>query len=258
MEKVLESAENSKDSKLDKDGLIQATSPKFEPASEPVWAACSWMLLQVKPGYVSEQFARQRVSAIKSLFLDTDAVEITVQAFYERLTDPVYHTQWINSREQQGLANRKTLQTYLGRAAFTLGEYIERSAVGGAYDRGRLTRYTDSKKSASAKKPNGNGMHKTVTRSAPVPVLPTPVAAEAGVFEIPLQVGARGSARIRFDFDPVDLTIDDIGKIVLQLAGRASSFSTHDAGKLGARLAADAANFNPMKTVAEQMFPSAG
>jgi hypothetical protein len=257
VEKVTEAVEDSKDSKLSKDELIQATVPTWSPDTEPVWAACRWMMLQAEQKYVSEQFARQRVSAIKSLFLDTDPDTITVTQFYERLSSEVFHTQWINSREHQGLANRKTLKTYLGRASFTLAEYIDRSSSGHKYDITRLTRYTDPNRPSSPKKPLGSEVPKPRSRALPVAVPSLPAAPpEQEGFEFRIQVGARGSACIRLDFDPADLTIEDVGKITAQLAGR-TSFSTHDAGKLGARLAADATNFDPMRAVVEQMFPLA-
>ena len=262
MEKVTEAVEDSKESKLSKDELIQATVPKWSPDTEPVWAACRWLMLQAEQNYVSEHFARQRVSAIKSLFLDTDPDTITVTQFQARLGESVYHTQWINSREHHGLANRKTLKTYLGRASFTLAEYIERSRTGAAYDQTRLTRYTDPSRPPSPKKittngaTNGNGAHKAARgmKPPPPPTPPVPVQ-ETGVFEVHVQVGTRGSARIIFDFDPVVLTFEDIGKIAIQMANRAGSFSSHDAGLLGARLAVQAHDFDPTRSCVEQMFP---
>jgi hypothetical protein len=216
---------------------------RFDPDNEPVWAACHWIEQAGVSGKVTQDFARQRNSAIKSLVSAFDHTP-TVTEMLKGLDSEEVQNCWANKRSA---ADNKTIQTYSRRARFVLEEYIERSREGARYDFARLLKYSKLK-SPSAKKSKPVSPAVTPPSVSSVSSMPHPEGAE-----ISISLGSRGVALLRLPVEAGKLTAQDVASVAMQLA-TFLEFRTRDAGRIGAQLATVALDFDPMKAPASQMF----
>ena len=222
---------------------------RFDPDNEPVWAACHWIEQAGVSGKVTQDFARQRNSAIKSLVSAFDHTP-TVTEMLKGLDSEEVQNCWANKRSA---ADHKTIQTYAGRARFVLEEYIERSREGARYDFARLLKYSKLKRAVVAKKTQPAETSSLPLPSIPLPCISNPYEEILDRMEIPIALANHGIASLRLPCAVGKLTAQDVAVVALQLAAFVQ-IRVRDAGRIGAQLAMFSVDFDHTKAPAGQMF----